>query len=302
MRFQKLDLNLIVLLEALLNTESVSRAGVQLNLTQPSVSNALARLRKHFDDELFVLVGRKMIPTALARSLREPVAQFLQLSRTIAQARKVFDPETAEREFSIVASDFVAGILLTKLCRKLLRVAPSISIQHVPITDRSIEKFQRGEHDVLIAPETVERNTVNRLFLFEEQLVPIAWASNDEVGPTITMEEFLNSPQVFARFGSVTQPSAVEEFLVAHGYHQTRRIQCESFLLLPEFVVGTPYLAAIHSRYAQEKELQLQIKILEPSFQLPIIREHIFWLPHLDGEPAAVWLRSVIESTGKSIR
>ena len=99
MRLQRLDLNLLVLFNSLLNHENVSRAASELNLTQPAVSNALARLRQHFEDDLFVMTGRRMAPTPLADSLREPISNFLELSKSIARSRRGFDPATSEQTF-----------------------------------------------------------------------------------------------------------------------------------------------------------------------------------------------------------
>ena len=118
MHFRNLDLNLLVVLDALLVEESVSKTAERLNLTQPAISNALARLRHHFQDDLLVRLGRQLVPTPLAQTLRDPVRDALLQIQSIADARPSFDPKTEQRQFTIVSSDYVAATLLTE-ARKL---------------------------------------------------------------------------------------------------------------------------------------------------------------------------------------
>lgn len=293
MRFQKLDLNLLVLLDVLLTHENASRAAVHLNLTQPAVSNALARLRAHFGDDLFVPSGRRMVPTPLAEQLREPIQRFLKLSEEIAQIRRDFDPETTEQIFTIVCSDFISMVVLTRLVRRLVTCGGKISIRHVPISDRVIERFSKGEFDMLIAPDYINLPTFPRAPLLSEEFVPIVWAENP-LGPDISMEEFLAAPHVFSHFGDRSHPSRVEEFLAGQGCVPEGRVILENFALVADFVVGTPYLATVHKRYAIEKAQQLPLKVLRPTFPLPTIHEFISWSPRLDRDPALAWLRECL--------
>jgi LysR family nod box-dependent transcriptional activator len=92
MRFHNLDLNLLVVLDSLLQERSVSQTAQELRLTQPAISNALSRLRLHFEDDLLVQVGRKMVPTPFAETLAEPVRQALDDLRRIVVTRSEFDP------------------------------------------------------------------------------------------------------------------------------------------------------------------------------------------------------------------
>src|SRR5690349_20578453 len=103
MRFRRLDLNLLVALDALLTEQNVTRAGERVFLSQPAMSAALARLRTHFKDELIRPVGRKTVLTPLAESLRRPVREVLNLSGAILDSSLDFDPQTSDRWFSLVA-------------------------------------------------------------------------------------------------------------------------------------------------------------------------------------------------------
>lgn len=296
MRLQKLDLNLLVLFNVLLTHENVSRAASELNLTQPAVSNALARLRQHFEDDLFVMTGRRMAPTPLADSLRGPITSFLELSKTIARSRRVFTPATSEQTFSIVCSDYIAATLLTRLTRRLCATAPNVTLRHIPICDNTLDQMYQGEHDLLIVPSYVVTAPLISTPLFEETFVPIASADNDNFDTELSLEQYLSGRHVVAQFGHRSRPTVIEQFLTSHGYDLKNCVIIESFLLFADFVAGTPLLATAQKRYALEKQNQLPIKILNPTFELPSIHEHLFWCQHDDGDPASRWLREEIVS------
>jgi LysR family nod box-dependent transcriptional activator len=294
MRLQKLDLNLLVLFNSLLNHENVSRAASELNLTQPAVSNALSRLRQHFEDDLFVMTGRRMAPTPLADSLREPISSFLELSKSIAKSRRVFDPAVSEQTFSIVCSDYIAATLLTRLARRICGSAPNVTLRHIPICDDALEQVYQGTHDLLIAPNSVIALPLLSTPLFEETFVPIASADNKYLGPDLSLEQYLSARHVVAQFGHKSRPTVIEQFLTCHGYDLKNCVIIESFLLFADFVAGTPLLATAQKRYALEKQKQIPIKILTPTFELPSIHEHLFWSQHIDADPASRWLRGEI--------
>ncbi len=110
---------------------NVSQTAQRLGMTQPAISNALARLRVHFDDELFVLMDRRMVPTPLCRSLAEPVRRIMGELNVIASARAGFDPATADRTVSIICSDYVFLVFLSEALRDLADVAPGLKVRTV---------------------------------------------------------------------------------------------------------------------------------------------------------------------------
>lgn len=117
MRFRRLDLNLIVYLDALLAERSVSRAAERVHISQSAMSDALARLRDYFQDKLFVQVGRSMVPTPLAQSMAQPVRDVLLQIESVASSNVQFDPLNSRRKIGILASDYVADVLLNKIGR-----------------------------------------------------------------------------------------------------------------------------------------------------------------------------------------
>ncbi|MHC8320920.1 LysR family transcriptional regulator [Pseudomonas sp. GB2N2] len=161
MRYRRLDLNLLVALvalEALLSECSVSRAAERLCLGQSATSSALGRLREHFNDPLLVQVGRRLEPTALGLELLPKVHETLALAREIVDSPVNFEPASCTRHFTLVASDYVAGVLLPAVSLELARVAPGVrlSLRDLPVPrdgDVVNEALDYRRSDCVIVPQ-----------------------------------------------------------------------------------------------------------------------------------------------------
>ena len=153
MRFKRLDLNLLVVLDALLRERSVTRAAKELNLSQPAMSAALARLREYFNDDILVAHGKRMVPTAHAQDLAPKVARALLDIETLIEAAAVFDPASSERVFRICASDYVTVVLLQPLLVALEKSAPGIGFEISPPSPEALQQLEHGEIDFLLTPE-----------------------------------------------------------------------------------------------------------------------------------------------------
>ena len=125
MNLRSIDLNLLVSLDALLNESSVSRAADRMRVGQPAMSATLARLRALFDNPLLVRVGRELRLTPFAEALREPLAEVLAGIEAVVNAGVAFDPATSSRTFTVMASDYVALVLLRPLMERLTRSCAS---------------------------------------------------------------------------------------------------------------------------------------------------------------------------------
>ena len=129
MRYRRLDLNLLVALDALLSEKSVTRAASKLNITQPAMSGALARLRDYFEDPLVVQVGRQMELTPLAVSLVAPVHDIILRIDSAIATEPAFEPRESKRHFSITASDYVIRVFLLDVLKRVHREAPGVSFE-----------------------------------------------------------------------------------------------------------------------------------------------------------------------------
>lgn len=294
MRFHNLDLNLLVVLDALIAEHSVSRAAERLNLTQPAISNALARLREHFQDDLLVRLGRTMAPTPLAESLRGPVRDALLHITSIVEARPGFDPSTAARTFTIVASDYVATTFLTEAVRRLNGSASGIRITTLPLTERNVARLDRGEADLLIIPQATELKAHPARHLFDERFTCIAWRDNADVPVQLSLKSYLARLHVVASFDDPNMEPFDATFLRERGQERRVAAVTPSFALLPFYVIGTPYIATLQARLARLAAETMPVRILQPRFELPVISEVLQWHRSRETDPAIMWLRDFL--------
>src|SRR2546430_1468006 len=141
------DLNLLVALDALLAERSVTRAASRLGLSQPGMSNTLARLRKLFGDPLLVREGLTLVPTPRAESLRQPVQEALSLIQNALDNRPGFDPATDHATFTVSCSDYSLLMLIGPLVRQLAATAPGLTIQVLPRAPDAVRLLRDGEVD-----------------------------------------------------------------------------------------------------------------------------------------------------------
>src|SRR5438093_9544645 len=139
MRFNKLDLNLLVALNVLLTEKNISRAAERIHLSQSAMSNALARLRSYFVDELLVPSGRQLILTPRAESLVEPVREVLMRIESTIAAQPQFDPSTASHTFTLLVSDFTTTVFVPALLERLFHEAPGVRLDLRMQNDRPAE-------------------------------------------------------------------------------------------------------------------------------------------------------------------
>ena len=176
------DLNLLVALDALLRECNVTQAGNRLNLSQPAMSGALARLRSHFQDELLVSVGRRMVRTPLGDELVEPVREILLQVRGTLEARSGFDPATSTRHLDdrgqrLRDRDPDGRRAAAGRCE-----APHITFDLRPLGPRAVEALDNAELDFLIAPASADFEAHGSEVLFEDSFTCVAWSGNRGVG------------------------------------------------------------------------------------------------------------------------
>jgi LysR family transcriptional regulator, nod-box dependent transcriptional activator len=297
MRFQKLDLNLLVALDALLSEQQVTRAGERLQLSQPAMSGALARLRTHFGDELIVKLGRKMVLTPLAESLHKPVRDTLLLAQAVMEMRPEFQAESSNRHFSVVASDFVDRILLGDVLRALAVSAPTIVVELLdPIGGKMVEDLDRGDVDLLIVPAHYASSEHPMEVLFRDTMTCLVWSEHPTVGAKLTLEQYLDLHHVAMNFGRARLQSLEGDFLQGLGYRRKVAIWSSSFISLPQLVVGTDRIATVPRLLANEVTKSLPLKALDSPIDFPEIVEVMQWHQFRNSDPGVAWLRSTLHA------
>jgi DNA-binding transcriptional LysR family regulator len=178
MRFEKLDLNLLVVLDALLQDKSVSAAAERLNLSQSGASAALARLREFFEDDLLVPTGRTMNTTPRADKLIEPVRFALDNIRATILTPQIFDPSVSDRTITITAIDYVVQVLLTQAISTFAKEAPHMRFRIDTLTTDPVAMLQRGLTDIIIGLDYIMSPEHPSDWLYDERFVVINWKGN----------------------------------------------------------------------------------------------------------------------------
>jgi LysR family nod box-dependent transcriptional activator len=302
MRFQKLDLNLLVALDALLSEQQVTRAGERLQLSQPAMSGALGRLRAHFGDDIIMKLGRKMVLTPLAESIRKPVRDTLLLAQAVMDMRPAFEPDTSQRHFSIVASDFVDSILLGDMLRTLSITAQRIVVELLdPVGGKMVEDLDRGDVDLLIVPAHYASNEHPKEVLFRDRLTCVIWSEHPTVRDELTLEQYLSLQHVAMNFGRARCEGLEGDFLHGLGYKREVAIWSSSFVALPHLVVGTERIATVPRLLAERVTKTLPLKMLDPPIDFPEIAEVVQWHQYRNSDPGVAWFRATLQAAASSL-
>jgi LysR family nod box-dependent transcriptional activator len=301
MRLQRLDLNLLIMLDILMAEGSVSQTAQRLAMTQPAISNALARLRAHFDDELFVLMDRRMVPTPLCRSLAEPVRGIIAELSVIAAARSAFDPATADRTISIICSDYVFLVHLSDAIRALAPVAPGVRVRTMQTAENMGELLRSGRADFLIIPEQRKVPGLPSAPLFTDDFSVICWSENRGISDAISIEQYLAHKHVGASIGPQIPPHIEQSSLDKHGVFRDFAVYAPNFTSVAEVVVGTNYIATMQSRAARILAQRLPLRLLRPPVEIAPFTVCVQWTPAMASEPGVAWMRSFFADHAKGL-
>jgi DNA-binding transcriptional LysR family regulator len=294
MRFNRLDLNLLIGLDVLLSECNITRAARRLCLSQSAASGILARLRDYFGDELLVQSGRRMVPTPLALSLMEPVRDILlRIQRTVETAAD-FRPDATCRHFRVVASDYVSSVVLTGLSARIGAVAPGVTLEILQPDEHAMVQMERGEIDLLLMPERYLSRTSPSEVLFTDRFCCIVWDGNADVGASLSEGDYLRLGHVATSFGSHRHVAFEEAHFKSIGLSRRIEVVCATLNMLPQFVVGTRRIATLQHRLARQLAHHYPIRVLEPPVAIPTIVECMQWHPSNQHDPAHVWLRALL--------
>lgn len=294
-----LDLNLLLALEALEETRSVSRAAERLGMRQPAMSTALARLRVAFGDPLYVRAAGAMQPTPRAARLAPGIAKALADLRA-AMAETPFEPLATTRTFTIASTDYTTLVILPHVMEALGREAPSVDLRIVGYDKGDIPALiDRGEIDVALGVFRSPSENAVRQFLCPERFVGVARRGHPLVADgTIGLLDYAGAAHALV---SVRRDATGEIDVALAGQGLRRRIALTlpHMLVLPSVLVRTDLLAAIPSRMA-EAIGDAGLQTFELPVRIPPWRIEMLWNPAARRDPASVWLRSKIKAAAAS--
>ena len=295
---KKIDLNLLVVLDALLDERSVTRAAARLGSTQPTISGMLARLRDLFGDPLFVRTQRGLLPTPRAQALAVPLKQLLAESQRLV-AGDVFDPANARVTFTISSNDYMQHALLVPFVKVLRSEARQIRLAIAPpIIEGLSEALARGQIDLAITiPEFAMSDLPSRLLYREHYVVAVRPQHPLARRVPMTVKHFCNYDHVLVSPTGGSFEGPTDKALARLQLRRKVRYSVPSFLLMPEILQTDDLVALVPSRLLRENNKQLVV--LKPPVEIPGFDVIAVWHPRVDKDIAHHWLRSRLAATAK---
>ncbi|MCW3479217.1 LysR substrate-binding domain-containing protein [Neisseriaceae bacterium JH1-16] len=285
---RRIDLNLLVILEALLAERHISRAAERLHMSQPAVSHALGRLRQLFDDPLLVRGAQGMAPTARALELNRPLAEALRQVHAVL-GPTAFDPATAERTFRLGMSDYGAAAVLPALIKMLRREAPGVVLR---VSQHSREAMAAqvadGELDLALGVFPQLPDGLRTETLFEEQFACALDAATLADGQHWDLETYLARPHALV----AVRPDSVDEIdraLAACGARRHIALTLPHWSVAPALIAGTDLVLTAARRCLSHAP---SLAILPVPFALAPFAFTQIWHARADSDPGHAWLRA----------
>lgn len=283
------DLNLLRVLDALLDTQHVSKAARHLNLSQPATSAALARLRNVLGDTLLVRTGNRMFRTTFAEQLRPKVRQLLAEVEQTLRAPIEFSPATSERLFRIAANDYAVAAIISPLLEDLQKKAPQTRVEVVPFEDDFDRRLHQDRYDVAIRDRWSMRSWRYLETLFREDYVCIARKGHPRLSPKPTLKEFLAEGHVL--ISPAGRASGVVDKALAQQKRERRvAVTLPHFLAAPAVVARTDYVMTIARSVALRLAPIYKLQVFAPPLSLDGFEVAMAWHPRGIGDAGVNWL------------
>lgn len=299
----RLDLNLLVALDALLTERSVTRAADRLHLSQPALSASLARLRTHFNDQILARRGNTYELTPLAIRLTDHTTTALDAARRVFESQAIWTPDESTREFSIYGSDYGFATIGTAVSRLAAQAAPGVrfrfSLHNPGIVEDAANRLRAV--DGMIIPHG-HLTDLPFLDLWRDDWVVIAADTNSRVGDadTLTMDHLTEAPWAFT-YQSRTAYTSAGRQLQHMGVEPRVEVIVESFLALPHFIVGTDRFGLLQKGLAHVAERAHGVRVFEPPFAATPVVDALWWHPVHTRDPEHAWMRNLFAQAGKLV-
>jgi DNA-binding transcriptional LysR family regulator len=298
MNLNAIDLNLFVAFDVIYAERNLTRASEVLNITQPAVSNTLARLRTTFGDQLFVRTGNAMVPTPVAQSLVGPVRQALrQLRASVDQVRK-FDPATSEKIFNLSIGDGAATILMPEIVTALRHDAPHVKVHCSQVDRREIaSELASGNLDFALDIPELEKPDLNAVDILQDRYVCVLRQGHPFAKRAMTLADYLELQHVMV--SSRRRGRGLVDIALARlGRQADTPLRVTHFQSALHVVMGSDMAVtaplSLASRYeVVRKELPLEV---------PPLRTVLYWHRNADHDPANIWMRGQIIEASRRLQ
>ena len=293
MNYRKVDLNLLLLFDALMRERHVSRAGERVGLSQPAMSHALKRLRLMFNDPILVRQGSEMVPTPLALRLSPKISGILDDSFSLVGSEQEFEPAECERTFRIGMTDYANASFLPGLLSELRRQAPSarVMVRHVG-RNHGARAIAEGEIDLALGNFLQDENLRLHSLTMERYICAIS-TDHSFKGTEMSLEDYLSLPHLLV--ASTGEESGLVDFELSLR-NLRRNIVCivPHFLVAPMLIQNTDMVLTLMEGVLRNNEELYKLRLIDPPIEIPEYRSYLAWDQSTENDKALQWLRGLI--------
>ena len=297
----QLDLNLLRVFDAVARERHVTRAAQRLNLSQPAVSNALARLRAALGDELFLRRPGGVEPTALAAALASPVAEALDRLADALAVQAPFEPATARRVFTVAFSEYAEAALAPRVLERMAREAPDclLAIRHADRTNAEA-LLERGEAQLAIAVLPEPGALYTRLRLLPEAFLTLMRHDHPLAGGELTLERFISVPHLL-HSPNGSRDGALDAILATRGLSRRLGAVVAHLSAVPEILGRTEMIMTLSARLAAQMATGGQLITRAPPLDVRHTRLSMIFHRRFEGDPGHAWLRRLLLAEAREV-
>lgn len=292
-KLRRLDLNLLVILQYLLEERSISAVACRLNLSQPAVSNALRRLRVALNDELFVRTAQGMQPTPTAERLAGPLGEALSLVSDVLEYRDAFQPETSNRRFTVALSDVGEIHFMPRLIKHCADLAPGVLLDSVRLSGSDlVREMEAGRVDMAVgAFEGLGAGIFQRM-LFRQDYCALCRADHPLLSSLVERKSFTAARHAIVL--QAPQYARINQVLERAGVDLTQQYTVPHFAPLPYIVAETDLIAIVPEFLAREVAPRFKLATFVPPVKMPQLQTNLSWPRRYHRDAANLWLRDQI--------
>ena len=294
MKIKDTDLNLFIAFDVIYTEKNLTKSGQVLGITQPAVSNALARLRDLFNDELFIRTSRGMIPTPVANQLIGDIRNALSLIQNTISVSEKFDPSTAEMTFKISIGDTSEYRLLPLLIIELAEIAPKVKVEtYLTPTKDAPRELASGAIDFSIDPPLQSDQHLKHEKIYQEDYVMIVRKDHPILDKEkITIEDYLDLSHIHIS-NRKTGMGHVDMTLYKLGLTRDIYLRAQHFLVAPYIVEQSDMAITTTKGFAVDRNLAWR----ELPFDIDPLVLHLYWHENNDNESSSKWMRDLMLKT-----
>jgi DNA-binding transcriptional LysR family regulator len=289
-----IDLNLLSVFQEVYRERQISSAARRLGLTQSAVSNALARLRRSFGDELFVRTAHGMQPTPLAQQMAEPIgAAMAQVALALSQ-RSRFDAATSTRRFTLAMTDVGEVYFMPVLVERCRTLAPSVEIASSRANALTLkDDMETGRVDLAVGAFEDVSEALYQRQLFRQPFVSMFRKGHPLATGTVDLARFVASMHLIVD-AAQSPYDRINALLEKAGVMANARFRVPHFTAVPYIVSTSDLVVTVPQKLAESAAAPFGLKWIEPPLPLPTLQTNVFWHRRFNHDPGNQWLRGLI--------